>query len=210
MRIRVKKINIIIMYRYSIGIFGFGVFLIFTEFLKRNTNEASPSHMVGFVIKMIICALLIWFSLKLVIQNNMERKRLDYAIQKYGEDAIIKQIENNTIAEYVNKRIIGNRTYFTEQYIYDNLESSPKVIAYEEIDQIYHNVVKHIFGSQKNIVIKSKAGWTDIICYNVSKEEYKEYLKICKEHQPNILVGNSKSIKDKHKQHVKEYKQTCH
>ena len=127
---------------------------------------------------------------------------MNNALNKFGKENIIKQIENSTVLIY-KYLLSGRKMYFTDKLVVD-----PKIaiFSYNDISLMYSRITQ---GNVKLLYITFELfdGNKFSLCDGADQKKIDEIMELCFRHNPKILVGESKENVLQHKTNVKKYKE---
>lgn len=167
-------------------------------------------ELVGKVIAVIVGGmffLIPFYGAILSIKSYFDNgKRIREGLEKYGEENLMKNIQDNTISVYMNPLDVSkNGVYFTDKLIIDPGKS---IIDYNEISLMYKHVARN---SNSGVVISSidfelLDGSSLFLCNCIEDKQIHEYMQLCYQHNPQILIGYTEENLKRHKERVVRYK----
>lgn len=174
------------------------LFVYFMFFSDMETMEKVIGGIVGgtFLIIWLICAIL-------VIQSYFETgKKIRGSLKKYGEKNLLKNIQEQTVCVYRSPFMISNQgVYFTDRFVIDPGEG---IFEYTDISLMYKHVIKNSSAGvlTPGINFELLDGSTYFLCRYIEDKQIHEYMQVCYQHNPQILIGYTKENLDCHKERL--------
>lgn len=139
----------------------------------------------------------------MISDYNLKSRRMANAINRFGEDEIINEIENKTIESYRSPYNKKSVTYFTEKFI---INPNVTLVEYTEIAYIYKHVVNSKYGSITYLCCSLLDGKAIMFCDRIKDEDLSKFFSLIKSKNDTVLVGYSKENDKLYEERVKEHK----
>ena len=187
-----------------VGIFMLSIAIIFEFTFIAIGKEDPQAAVIALIVGNLIMVLPIGFlGISNIYSYFHNGKRLKNALNLYGKENIIANIQNSTISEYYHQ-FSNNVVYFTDKFIIDPGET---IIDYNEISMMYKHVTRVRNAVHIYLAFELLDGETCMICHNIVDGAITNYMELCQQHNPNILFGYNDENKAKHAERVEAYKQ---
>lgn len=130
------------------------------------------------------------------------REKLRLAVQKYGKENLIKHIQEHSVSVY-NTPMNGAKVYFTDKLVID---PGTAIIDYNEIVLMYKHVNRSRIGVASSVCFQLLDGTGLYLCKCIKDEEIQEYMQLCIQHNPKIMLGNTNENLRRSKELTKQFK----
>lgn len=128
--------------------------------------------------------------------------KLRQAVKRYGKENLCNHIREHSISVY-STPVIGSKVYFTDKFVID---PGTVVIDYNEIVLMYKHIHRSNAGAVSSVCFQLLDGTGWYLCKSIKDEEIQEYMQLCFQHNPKIMLGYTNENLERSKELTKQFK----